>query len=83
MQKQVQVWNVARWALGILLTGAVAWTTMKFTVSQNSLSITVNSMKLSDVDKRVRAVENCVIEQKVQNEWMKDTLTRIEKKIEK
>ena len=82
-QKQAQAFGVLKWVGTIILTGVVAWTTMKMTVAQNSMSISTHTIKLEKYDARIRAVEDCTVEQRVQNQWMKETLTRIENKMDK
>jgi len=75
--------QLGKWILGFAVTGALAWSALQTTVEQNCASIDANRLKLERIDKRIRVVEDYVIEQRTDIKWVKESMGRIEDKLDK
>ena len=81
-KQQQDVVGVAKWVAGMLIAVLVAWTAVKVTVAENCVRIDSNQKALLSLDKRIKVVEDCAVGQAIHNQWMKETLTRIDKKMD-
>ena len=81
-QRQQSAYGIIKAIAVFLVSAVVAYTTIKINLEQNTEMLNAHESKLTVMDKRVRAVEDCIVEQKVHNAWTKETLTRIERKVE-
>jgi len=81
--KAVQIAGALKWAIAFILAVATAWATMRITVQMNCAKLDTHAEKINALDSRTRHVEDFAVEQKVHNEWTKETLIRIEEKLDK
>jgi len=75
--------TLGKWGFGLLASVLVAWSAMKATVQYHTKQIDDNVQSISSLNTRTRVVEDFCVKQQVHNDWTKETLIRMEKKLDK
>ena len=74
--------KVLVWVLLATATAATTWAVMTTKVNDNIKTTNSNTTDIKALDNRVRITEGFMLEQKVQNAWTRETLTRIDEKLQ-
>jgi len=75
--------KVIFWIVGIAFAAATSWAVVKKEVIDNSIEISRLHNDNKVICARVQECETFCAEQRIQNSWQKETLVRIESKLDK
>ena len=75
--------RIVIWAIGVTAVAVTAWGVMGQRVQSNFEAGGRRDDMLKQHGDRLTAVEEAVVEQRTDTKWMKDSLKRIEEKLEK
>ena len=76
------VLKVVFWIVGITASFVAAWQAMNVKVAEHGTHLLNHDVKIEKIECRVREVEDFATAQRTDNKWIKETLTRIENKLD-